>query len=330
MLENINLLEQAIKKSNRIVLINHIRMDPDAFGSLSAFYYILKELNKKVIAINDDKKPESFSFLDSENIFEINIDLKKYNPDLIISFDAASLWQLGETYIKNKETFDKTPFFVIDHHITNPWFWKINIIDTTSSSTCELVFEILERFNLVKYITPKIATLLNAWMLTDTNMYYNQNTTSKTLQIASKLLELWSDFRSPIYEFFKQKTFEKTKLFWIALSKIQTSSNWKIVYTTLTKQDFINTKATDQDTNGIIDMMINISWAEIAFIVYSLDKWWNKASFRSKTFNVWEFCESFWWGWHKLAAWFSSDEEIEKIVENIFDKLKINTIIQIN
>jgi len=195
MQENFNQLKNKIENSNKILLINHKRMDPDAFGSLSAFYYILKDnLPKKVKAVNDDPRPDNFAFLDENQIFEPKLNLKEFSPDLIISFDAASTDQLWGIYKNNKEIFENTDLIVIDHHITNPWFWNINIIDTKASSTCELVYEILENFNWTKYITPKIATLLNTGMLTDTNIYYNQNTTSKTLETAAKLLKLWSDF----------------------------------------------------------------------------------------------------------------------------------------
>ncbi len=320
MLEKITQLKKLIENSKNILLINHIRMDPDAFWSLESFYYILKNnLNKKVKAINDEERPEDFSFLDDNQIFETKLNIKEYNPDLIISFDAASTGQLWKIYIENQDIFEKWNLVVIDHHITNQWFWNLNIINTKSSSTCELIFEILEYFDYTKYITPKIATLLYAGMLTDTNMYYNQNTTPKTLKIASKLLTLWSDFRAPIFEFFKKKTFEKTKLFWIALEKIQKSKDKKIVYTYLSQNDFKKAWATDRDTNWIIDMMINIEWIQIAFIVYSLDTWLNKASFRSKDFNVWKFCENFWGWWHKLAAWFSTNIDSKEIIKKILD-----------
>lgn len=321
--KKINEFKILLEKSKKILLINHIRMDPDAFGSLSAFYYILKDLKKEIKAINDDNRPKNFSFLDKNNIFEPNLNIKNFNPDLIISFDAASTDQLWETYIKNKDIFENNNFVVFDHHITNPWFWKLNIINTKSSSTCELIFYTLEKINLKSHITPKIATLLNAWMLTDTNMYYNQNTTSYTLEVASELLKLWSDFRSPIFEFFKKKSFAKTKLFWIALEKMKKTFNSKIAYTYLSKKDFENAKATDQDTNWIIDMMINIEWIEIAFIIYSLDKWLNKVSFRSKNFNVWEFCAEFWWWGHKLASGFSSEKNSEEIIKEILNKIDL-------
>jgi len=35
--------------------------------------------------------PENFDFLESSDIIETDLDIKKFNTDLIISFDAASL-----------------------------------------------------------------------------------------------------------------------------------------------------------------------------------------------------------------------------------------------
>ena len=324
--QKIKQLWELIKKSNKILLINHIRMDPDAFWSLGAFYYVLSKLNKDVKAINDEDKPIEFSFLDENNIFEPNLDLKSFNPDLIISFDAASIWQLWETYIKNKDIFQNTNFIVIDHHVTNPWFGKINIIDVKASSTCELVFNIFESLDLVQYITPKIATLLNAWILTDTNVFYNTNVTSKTHLVTWKLLELWSDSRKSIFEFFKKKSLIKTKLLGKALTKLKIvenklENNKNIVYTLLTKQDFNESWANDRDTSGIIEHLINIENVEIAFVVYPLNNWINKISFRSHTLDVSTIAQNLWWGWHKQAAWVSLDETIDAIEEKILKEI---------
>lgn len=56
---------------------------------------------KNVKATNDFLAPENFLFLESNEIIEPGINISDFNPDLIISFDAASTGQLGETYIKN-------------------------------------------------------------------------------------------------------------------------------------------------------------------------------------------------------------------------------------
>ena len=326
MKENIVKLWKLINKAQNIALFSHIRMDPDTFWSATALFYILEKIWKNVILLNDEKPPKEFEFLGASKIISTNYDLKEFKPDLIISLDAASIEQLAESYSRNKDIINKKDFVVIDHHITNNWFGTINIIDTKSSSTCELLFNILEKINLNKYIDEKIATLLIAWILTDTNVFYNTNVTSKTHQITWKLLDLWADSRTSIFEFFKKKSIKKTKLTAIALSNIKIIENklenWKnIVYTILEKKDFEKTSSTDRDTNWIIENLVNIENTDISFIIYPV-KEKNKVSFRTRVYDISKIATEMWWWWHKQAAWFCSTKDSEEIVNEILEKIK--------
>lgn len=316
---------ELIKKHKKILMINHTRMDPDAFWSLTWFYNLLKNIWwYEIKATNDEKTPEEFSFLWNNEIIEPNLDIETFNPDLIISFDASNLEQLWNTYKNYKNVFGNKDFVIIDHHITNPWFWKLNIIDTTASSSCELVFEIIEILDLTKYIDKNIATLLTAWLLTDTNIYYNSNTTSKTLLTWAKLMDFWADFRLPMFNFFKKKEFNKSRLWWEVLKDLKKSDDWKIVWWIITKEIFEKTSTTDKDTSWLInEFLANISWCEISFLLYPLDNWLIKASFRSSWFDVSNLCLSFWWWWHKLASGFTSIKNLEEIEKEVLEKLSI-------
>lgn len=320
--EKIKEFWELIKNSKKILLISHIRMDPDTFWSMWAFYYILKKLWKNIKATNDDKAPENFAFMWANKIIKTNLDIKKFKPDLIISFDVASLWQLWKIYENNKELFEKN-FVIIDHHITNKWYWNLNIIDKKTSSTCELVFEIINKLGFQKYITAKISTLLLAWILTDTNIFYNKNTSSKTLKIAAKLSEYNAESRKTIFNFFRKKTFNKSKMWWEALKDLKQTNDWKIVWITIKKEIFKKTNTTDRESSWLInEFLSNIEWMEVCFILYELEAGWVKASFRSKKYNVSKFSKQFWWWWHKQAAWFTLYEKIEDIEKDIIEKLK--------
>ncbi len=315
-------LEKLINNSQNIALYSHIRMDPDTFWSAWALYFILKKIWKTIILLNDEQAPVEFEFMWSNEIITTSWNLEEFKPDLIISLDAASIEQLWDSYKNNIKTINTTPFIVIDHHITNKWFWTLNIIDTKSSSTCELLFELLEQLNLIKYIDSKISTLLITWILTDTNVFYNTNVTSKTHQIAWKLFDLWADSRTSIFEFFKKKSVKKTQLLAKALWNMKILenklNNWKnVIYTIIKQEDFDSIWATNRDTNWIIEHLINIENIEIAFIVYPLENWINKASLRSHSYNVSELAQKLWWGWHKQAAWCSSSDSLEIFLEKI-------------
>jgi nanoRNase/pAp phosphatase (c-di-AMP/oligoRNAs hydrolase) len=182
------------------------------------------------------------------------------------------------------------------------------------------LFYILKELWLEKYIEKQEATLLIAWILTDTNVFYNTNTSSKTLLTCSKLLELWADLRNSIYTFFYAQNFNKLKLKAIIFENIQKSEDWKIVWSKITKSDFEKTQTAENDTSWIISELINIEWCEIAFIIYPFFEK-NKVSFRSKNFDVWTFSANFEWWWHTLAAWFSSEKSIEELEKEVLEKL---------
>jgi phosphoesterase RecJ-like protein len=323
MKENIIKLWELINNSKKILLINHIRMDGDAFWSLIAFYKVLEKLWKIIKATNNEKSPDAFNFLWNKDIIVHNLDIEKFSPDLIIALDAWWEEQLWEIYQKNIKLFKEKEFVVIDHHITNKWYWKLNIIDTNASSTCELIFEILEKLELVKYIYKEIATLLITWIITDTNIYYNSNTTSKTLEIASKLVRLWADYRSPIFHLFRKKEFNKSKLWWEILKNIKSTPNKKIVRVIVKDEYFEKTNTIRKDLTWLInEFLANIEWNEVSFLLYSLENWKIKASFRSQWIDISKICSKFWWWWHKQAAGFISDKNIETVEKMILEKLK--------
>ena len=325
MKKNIQKLWELITKSNNILLINHIRMDMDAFWSLSAIYDILNQLWKNVRAINDDVPLDSYAFIWYNKIIEPNLDLNLFKPDLIISFDAASLGQLWNSYKNNINLFDETSFVVIDHHKTNPWFGKINIINPDYSSTCELTYDIMNQIDLLKYITPKIATSLLSWIYTDTNIFYNSNTTANTHFVAWKLLEAWADFRKPYFEFYKKKTFEQSRLWWEVLAnKMKISQNKKVIWATIPKSLFQKVWAEDRQLTWLIsEFFANIEWVGVCFISHEID--WNliKTSFRSTPkYDTSEIASFFWWWGHKQAAWFSSSKTLEEVEKDILNKIK--------
>lgn len=324
MQQDIQKLWALIEKADRILLINHIRMDPDAFGSIAAFYEIMIAHGKDVKATNDDQAPESFWFLWKNHIIEPSMDIASYDPDLIISFDAGWLSQLWNSYTNYQQVFEKKDFVVLDHHMTNPGFGKINIIDIESSSTCELLYRIIKLLWFEQYMTPEIATLLTAGMLTDTNMYYNTNTTARTMRTGAELIEHGADFRLPMFEFFKKKTLSRSRAWWEVLKDIKSSDDGKIVWAAVKPEILENIWWDDSHLKGLInEFLANIEWSEVCFLLYPLADGTTKASMRSKpNISVWDLCAEFGWGWHKQAAGFTSKKSIDEVEKDILERLR--------
>lgn len=314
-----------ISKSKKILLINHIRMDMDSLWSLSALYDVLWQIWKNVKAINDETPPNNYNIIWYNGIIEPYMDIASFKPDLIISLDAASEWQLWATFENNIDIFKNTPLVVVDHHVSNLWFGSLNIIYPEFSSTCEIVYYILKKLELTKYITPKIATALLAWVYTDTNIFYNSNTNGHTLRTAADLIDFWADFRKPYFEFYKKKTLSKSRLWWSILSKrLKISDNKKVAWATVPFSIFEETWWSDRDLTWLIsEFFANIDWIEICFLAFELNYWGVKTSFRcTEQHDVSIIAWKLGWGWHKQAAWFTSDKSLDEVEKICLKELK--------
>jgi len=317
-----------IKTSNRILLVNHIRMDGDAWWSLGGLALILKEIKKDVRAINDTPVPDIFGFTWYTDIIEPDLDVKAYNPDLIIALDSSDIGRLWETYEKWKEVFEQKHLVVIDHHVSNPGYGNTNIIDAEASSVCEILTVIIEQLELYEQVTPDAATMLYTGLQTDSNMYFNTNTRSSTLRAWALLMDLGANFRLPIAELYKKRSRNQIRAWQYAFKSVEYHNNEQICSCVLTREWLQNLGIPESELSTcfkwfISEILINIEGVKIAYLLYPLDKGVNKISTRSQSwYDVASICETF-WGWgHTQAAGFESEETSWKIEENLLREIK--------
>lgn len=68
--------------------------------------------------------------------------------NLIFIIGSANLNDLGALYSSNSQVFQGATLVNIDTNLANTQFGKINIVDNTTSSTCEIVYELLPSLGL--------------------------------------------------------------------------------------------------------------------------------------------------------------------------------------
>lgn len=303
-------------------------MDGDAWWSLGWLALILQSMKKDVKAINDTPVPDMLSFTWNTEIINPDLDVKAYNPDLIIALDSSDTDRLWESYIKWQDVFEQKHLVVIDHHISNPGYGNTNIIDANASSVCEIMTIIIEQLELYEQVSPQAATLLYTGLQTDSNMYFNTNTRSSTLRAWALLLDLGADFRLPISELYKKRTKAQMKVWQHALSKISYHFDDQICWVVLDRKWLDSLWLDESEISGcfkgfISEILINIDAVQVAYLIYPLDSWANKVSMRSqKWYDVAKICESFWWGGHKQAAGFKSEISVDTIEKELLEKIK--------
>ena len=113
--------------------------------------------------------------------------------DYLIVLDADSLKRLGFIYSENEKFFKDKKIINIDRHITNSYFGETNYIEKSSSSTSELVYNLLDQLKVK--IDRDIATNLYYGITTSTNNFSSFSVTAKTLETAAQLLRLGASKR---------------------------------------------------------------------------------------------------------------------------------------
>jgi bifunctional oligoribonuclease and PAP phosphatase NrnA len=195
----------------------------------------------------------------------------KVEYDLIITVDTAELTQLRDIYEKNIELFQQIPIINIDHHISNTHFGKINYVDIMASSATELLLPLIEEFARREekdLIDEDVATLLLTGIITDTGSFQNANTTPRSFERASKLIAYGARQQEIIQYVYKTKQLSQLKLWGRVLSKIQTDETHKIVWSSVSQQDFRDTGSTEDETGDIIDeLMTNAPGAEVIILI---------------------------------------------------------------
>ena len=167
-------LDAIIEDKNVIGIAGHVRPDGDCVGSTLAVYnYIKDNYPEKDVRIYLEPIPNIFKFLKRAD--EIRSDYKDDVVfDLFIAEDCGDLGRLGNAakYFENAKST-----LCIDHHVSNSSFADENYIFPKASSTCELVFELIDRQKL----TLQIAECLYTGMVHDTGVFQYSCTSAKTM-----------------------------------------------------------------------------------------------------------------------------------------------------
>lgn len=208
-------LENEILKSNQIFIVPHKNADFDAIASSIGMSLIASKLNKPSYIILEEipTKIEPGVKKMVEDIGEyvsiINMDTYK---SLKSSNDALITVDVNKNYLVCCENClnDFKTKILIDHHNedSNTIDTEFKYICTNASSASEIITELLCLFK-IKY-NSTIANFLLAGIYLDTNKY-TKNTSSKTMNMVSKLLDKGADIIK-VNEFFEEDFYSDRKV----------------------------------------------------------------------------------------------------------------------
>jgi len=191
--------------------------------------------------------------------------------DLIITLDCPDLATLGSLYHNNTDLFTKVPIINIDHNPANENFGSINLVDISALASAEIIFELLQK-TWEDLINSEIATLLLTGLIVKTQSFRAANINGRTLQNASKLVNLGADREKIVQNLYRRRTLPTLKLWGKALANLKNDNQNGLVWTTLTKEEFITSGAQPIELEEIIEELIsNAPEAKIIVLIYETE-----------------------------------------------------------
>lgn len=206
----------AIESYDTIIIHRHVRPDPDAIGSQNALKEMLKLTfpNKTIYAVGEED--DSLTFLARMD----DIRDATYEGALVIVCDTANTsrvcdqrYTLGDKIIK------------IDHHPNEDPYGDINWVDTSASSTSEMIYELfLSAKDYPFKINDDVARLIYAGIVGDTGRFLFPSTNNKTFAYASELIAYNFD-RTELYNGLYEINVNIARLRGYILQQLQISEN---------------------------------------------------------------------------------------------------------
>lgn len=178
---------ESIKQYETIIIHRHVRPDPDAYGSQGGLQALIKQSfpDKHVYAVGEEPD-ETLLFLNRMD----DVGDATYRDALVIVCDTANTERISD------ERYDKGASLIkIDHHPNNDPYGDVMWVDTTASSTSELIYELFLHGKEQGFTMNRdAARLLYAGIIGDTGRFLFASTSPKTFRYAADLITYPFDF----------------------------------------------------------------------------------------------------------------------------------------
>ena len=241
-------LKEKLGRAQTIVLMGHVRPDGDCVGSVLALYlYLKKNEPSKNVTVCLEKPLEKFKYLSGFSEIVSDADAVQH-PDLAIALDVSDKGRLGGF----TGLFDRAADQLnIDHHITNPHFAATTICDPSASSTCELLYTLLD----AERIDADIAAALYTGIVTDSGVFKYSSTSSRTMNIAADLIAKGIPFGEIIDGSFYRKTYVQNKIMGLALLNAVENADGTVIYAIITAEEQERMGTVHADLDGISEQL---------------------------------------------------------------------------
>jgi len=293
-------VKELLSKPKKIVLVPHKNPDGDAIGASLAMYHFLEKKGHTVKIVTPNDYPAFLKWLPGIPEADYRFDLQNKqskreisNAELIFVLDFNALHRVGDDMQKTLEAYGGT-FIMIDHHQEPDDFAKYTYSDVSICSTCQMVYQFIDKLEELNLIDVHIATCLYTGIMTDTGSFRFSSTTSTTHRIIAELIDKGANNAIIHNNVYDTNSYGRLQLLGRSLSNLVVKDAYKTAYITLTQADLDEFGFQKGDTEGVVNYALSLEGIVFAAIfIEDVEQGIIKISFRSKgDFSVNEFARN--------------------------------------
>ncbi len=306
----INQIKEKLHKSQRPLIISHIRPDGDAIGSLIGLGLALQKAGKTPCLVLEDGLPAKYRFINGHKLI-----VKKPvdDADLTIVLDCSDNRRIGDSFINLHADIN------IDHHKTNENFGDINFVLPDYPATTAILAEFLPIWGFPLDQDSSSALLMG--ILTDTIGFRTSNVTPATLRQAATLMELGADLPDIYTNALVSQSFPASLIWGAALSRLVREDG--LVWTVITLDDRKKAGYAGLDDADLTNVLSAIEGSDVSIVFNEQKSGKVKVSWRSNApYDVSRIAQQFGGGGHAPASGAEIEGTLDEVENTVLAKTK--------
>lgn len=321
-------LSSMIQKSNRVVVTCHMTPDGDALGASLCMVHVLLSMGKFATVVVPDCPPQNLMFLPGSSHVvvascrPVRAESLLTDADLVVLLDFNDLKRIDR--MAPMVEASKAKRVVIDHHLNPSIKADVLISRPDVSSTCALLYQVLESIGLERRISREAAECCCTGMMTDTgNFSYNSND-PQLYRILERLVAKGVDKDAIYTRLFNTNTESRVRLMGYAQSrKMQILPEHQAAVIALSREELDEFGYKRGDTEALVNVPLSIPGITYSIFLREDEPGYVKVSMRSKgNFSVKEICEAhFGGGGHVNASGGEMRAPLEEVLQRVIDVL---------
>ena len=292
-------ISEVLRSHQSFVLLSHVRPDGDAIGSQLALGFALLAMGKSVRLINEDGLPESMAFLRGSERIELP-PAEPFEVEVAIALDTATKPRLGEAALHAASMAGI--WLNIDHHISNPQYGDLNLVDATSPATGQILYDLIVSQDLP--LPAETRDAIYVAVSTDTGSFQYPSTTARTYEMAADLIRRGVDVGTINSQTYDELPFRRLELMRAMLDTLERTPDGIVAWWELAERTRLDLALRPEDSEGLIDVIRAIRGVQLAVFFEELPDGRVRVSMRSKDrrLDVCKIAAEFGGGGHALAA----------------------------